>query len=165
MISHCLWQIYIRLCLFHFFQHHLSTFTFTHLKDSYHDISRNCVILLWRFETTDGTVQSMQWWRRAKSWFQMGRINIRAKLAHGQNVQGVWKRGTFHWHYETHWGKSFGRSVHSFQPLWQIFQVKKWFQHFKNNSKSTLLSFQDKKGLGNPQQLVPSVLVWPLNTQ
>ena len=26
------------------------------------------------------------------------------------------------------------------------------FQHFKNNSKSTLLSFQDKKGLGNPQQ-------------
>ena len=25
-------------------------------------------------------------------------------------------------------------------------------QHFKNNSKSTLLSFQDKKGLGNPQQ-------------
>ena len=25
-------------------------------------------------------------------------------------------------------------------------------QNFKNNSKSTLLSFQDKKGLGNPQQ-------------
>ena len=45
MISHCLWQIYIRLCSFHFFWHHLTTFTFTHLQDSYHDISRDCVIV------------------------------------------------------------------------------------------------------------------------
>ena len=44
MISHCWWQIYIRLCSFHFFRHHLTTFTFTHLQDSYHDISRDCVI-------------------------------------------------------------------------------------------------------------------------
>ena len=44
MISHCLWQIYIRLCSFHFFWHRLTTFTFTHLQDSYHDISRDCVI-------------------------------------------------------------------------------------------------------------------------
>ena len=48
-------------------------------------------------------------------------------------------------------------SVHSLQPLWQILQVKKWFEASrfnisKNNSKSTLLSFQDKKSLGNPQQ-------------
>ena len=44
MISHCWWQIYIRLCSFHFFWHHLTTFTFTHLQDSYHDISWDCVI-------------------------------------------------------------------------------------------------------------------------
>ena len=44
MISHCLWQIYIRLCSFHFFRHHLTTFTFTHLQNSYYDISRDCVI-------------------------------------------------------------------------------------------------------------------------
>ena len=48
-------------------------------------------------------------------------------------------------------------SVHDLQPLWQILQVKKWFEASrfnisKNNSKSTLLSFQDKKSLGNPQQ-------------
>ena len=47
MISHCLWQIYIRLCSFHFFWHHLTTFTFTHLQDSYHDISRDCVVSFW----------------------------------------------------------------------------------------------------------------------
>ena len=40
----CLWQIYIRLCSFHFFRHHLTTFTVTHLQDSYHDISRDCVL-------------------------------------------------------------------------------------------------------------------------
>ena len=43
MISHCLWQIYIRLCSFQFFWHNLTTFT-THLQDSYHDISKDCVV-------------------------------------------------------------------------------------------------------------------------
>ena len=66
MISHCLWQIYIRLCSFHFFWHHLTTFTFTHFQYSYQDISRDCVIY------------SIIWWLldRVPAWlWEVRRVN------------------------------------------------------------------------------------------
>ena len=43
-ILHCLWWTYIRLCSFHFFRHHLTSFTFTQLWDSNDYTSWDCVI-------------------------------------------------------------------------------------------------------------------------
>ena len=43
-ISHCVWKIFIRLCSFHFFRHHLTTFTFAQLWDSNDHTSWDCVV-------------------------------------------------------------------------------------------------------------------------
>ena len=82
MISHCLWQIYIRLCSFHFFRHHFTTFTFTHLQDSYYDISRDCVLL-----SSCGRLKTCQKCAKQRGWVKMTPHSYMRELTKVQHTQ------------------------------------------------------------------------------
>ena len=41
-----------------------------------------------------------------------------------QDLQGMWKRRSGHWRYETHWGSPCGGHLHPVQVLWKEIQVK-----------------------------------------